>query len=91
MLLTSGRLTGFIGGGGRSRALDVEPSFGTFGGLFDAPGYTVWNAGASWKLLRHLELFGRVNNVFDRRYEEVFGFPALGRAALAGFRVATSR
>ena len=37
-------------GGGRGRVLDVEPSFGTFGGLFDAAGYAVWNAGASWRV-----------------------------------------
>jgi outer membrane cobalamin receptor len=91
VLITSGRFTGYVQGGGRSGVLDVEPSFGAFGGLFDAPGYTVWNAGASWKLVPHVELFGRVNNVFDRRYEEVLGYPALGRTGLAGFRIVTSR
>ena len=29
---------------------------------------------------RPLEVFGRVENLFDRDYEEAFGFPALGRA-----------
>ena len=84
-------ITGWIRGGGRGRVLAVEPSYGTFGGLFDAAGYAVWNAGGSWRLSNRLELFARVENLFDRDYEEVFGYPALGRGALAGIRVATSR
>jgi outer membrane cobalamin receptor len=86
-----GRWTAWTRGGGRGRVLAVEPTYGTFGGLFTAAGYGVWNAGASWKLTRQFELFGRVENLFDRRYEEVFGFPALGRGAMAGVRIAASR
>jgi outer membrane cobalamin receptor len=85
------RITGWIRGGGRGRVLTVEPSQGTFGGLFDAAGYNVWNAGASVRLSRQVEIFGRLDNLFDRRYEEVFGFPALGRGAMAGLRLATGR
>ena len=43
------------------------------GGLFDAAGYNVWNAGMSWRVTRRLELFGRIENLFNREYEEVFG------------------
>jgi outer membrane receptor protein involved in Fe transport len=28
-----------------------------------------------------------VNNLTDEQYSEVFGFPALGRTAIAGFKV----
>ncbi len=35
---------------------------------------------------RALELFGRVENLLDRDYEEVAGFPALGINVLAGVR-----
>jgi outer membrane cobalamin receptor len=89
--VSRGRIAGWIRGGGRGRVLAVEPSYGTFGGLFDAKGYNVWNAGASWRVARQLEVFGRVENLFDREYEEVFGFPALGRGAMAGLRIAASR
>jgi outer membrane receptor protein involved in Fe transport len=89
--VSRGRVIGWVRGGGRGRVLAVEPSYGTFGGLFDAAGYGVWNAGASWRLSRQLELFGRIENLFDREYEEVFGFPALGRGAMAGIRIAASR
>ena len=65
--------------------------FGTFGGLFDAPGYSVWNAGASCERLGSLDVFGRVENLFDRDYEEAFGFPALGRRFTAGLRIAAGR
>ena len=91
VLLSGGRLSAFFQGGARSSVRDVDPSFGTFGGLYDAPGYNVWNAGASWTLWSRLQLFGRVTNLFDRDYEESLGYPALGRSAMVGLRVATSR
>jgi outer membrane receptor protein involved in Fe transport len=91
LILTSGRLGAFVRAGGRSKALDVEPSFGTFGGLFDAPGYQVWSAGGSWRIARSIEAYGRVENLFDRVYEEALGYPALGRRATAGVRIAAGR
>ena len=78
-------------GGGRGRVLDVEPSYGTFGGLFYSKGYNVWNTGASLRLHRGVEVFGRIDNLFGRSYEEALGFPALGRGAVAGLRVAAGR
>jgi outer membrane receptor protein involved in Fe transport len=60
-----------------------------------SPGYTVANLGARYQLNRHLELFGRVNNLFDTRFYTaaqlgVTGFTAEGNflarpfAAVAG-------
>ena len=89
--LSRGKASAWVRGGGRGRVLAVEPSYGTFGGLFDAAGYSVWNAGAAWRVSRQIEIFGRVENLFDRRYEEIYGFPALGRGAVAGLRIAASR
>jgi outer membrane cobalamin receptor len=86
--ITTSRLTAFLRGGGRGKVLDVEPSLGTFGGLFQADGYQVWHAGAAWRVVRGVEAFARVENLFDRSYEESFGFPALGRRAVAGLRIA---
>lgn len=88
---TAGPFTSFVSGGARSRVLDVEPSFGTFGGLHYASGFNVWNAGASWKLGGIGELYARVENLFDEAYEEALGFPALGRRATVGLRVAAGR
>ncbi len=85
---------------GRGTVLDLEPNFGAgacFGmpascrAVFDAPGYASTDAGGSFRLTETLELYGRVSNLFDRSYEEVLGFPALGRAGIIGLRVTGSR
>ena len=87
----TGRLAGFVTAGGRSHTRDVDPSFGTFGGLFDSPGYAVVHAGGAWRATRNIDVFARITNLFDRDYEEVLGFPALGRGVMAGVRVAAGR
>ena len=61
------------------------------GGKLQAPGYTVADAGATVRVTRYLDAFVRVLNLFDRQYEEALGFPALGRHAMAGIRVAARR
>lgn len=71
----------------RSSVLDVEPSFGTFGGLFTAPGFAVLDAGASWRIGRQVTVFGRGLNLLDRQYEEAFGYPSPGRLGMIGVRV----
>ncbi len=86
--VTHGRLTGFAIGSVRGEVLDVEPSFGASGGLFEAPGYFVMSAGASYRLTPRLSVYGRVTNLFDEDYEEAFGFPSPGRGGFAGVRVA---
>ena len=89
--LSASRLSAFFRGGGRGTVLDVEPTNGTFGGLFDNPGYSVWNAGVTWSAAGFVDVFGRIENVFDRDYEEALGFPALGRRATVGLRIAAGR
>jgi vitamin B12 transporter len=51
-----------------------------------APGYTVVNLAASFTIDKHLAVFGRVDNLFDRHFQNPVGFlqPALG--AFAGIR-----
>jgi outer membrane cobalamin receptor len=85
------RATAFVEVIARSRILDVEPNFGSFGGLFYSPGYLVANAGASVRVGGGLELTARVLNVGDRAYEETLGYPALRRSAMVGLRVAAGR
>ena len=45
-----------------------------------APGYAVLNLDARWKLAKNLELFGRVDNLFNRKYAN---FGVLGSNAFA--------
>lgn len=88
VLWATGRLAAFAEIRGRGRALDVEPSFGASAGLFEAPGFTVVDAGATWHLTPRLDAFARVLNLLDREYEEAYGFPAQRRIGMAGVRVA---
>jgi outer membrane cobalamin receptor len=86
-----GRGSAFVTAGARSRTLDIDPSFGAFGGLFDNAGHAVVAAGGAWRIGGRIELYGRVTNLFDRRYEEVLGFPALPRSVFGGIRIAARR
>lgn len=88
LLWTRRALTAFAGVRARGEVLDVEPSFGAFGGLFDAAGFTVVDAGASWRFAHGVEVFARALNLFDRSYEEFLGYPAPGRLGVVGVRVA---
>jgi outer membrane receptor protein involved in Fe transport len=93
VIVDAGRLSAFLQGRGRTSARDIDASFGAppFGGLYEAPGFKVWDAGASWRIVGGVDAFARVLNLFDRGYEETFGFPALGRSVIAGVRVAAGR
>jgi len=75
----------------RGASLDAEPAFGPGGGLYENTGHAVVDVGGSYRLVRGVEVFARVLNLFDRTYEEVLGYPAPGRTAFAGVRVAARR
>lgn len=75
----------------RGAALDAEPAFGPSGGLYDNPGHAVVDVGGAFRLMRGVEVFGRVLNLFDRAYEEVLGFPSPGRTVFVGVRLLYSR
>ena len=59
-----------------------------FGGPnFDIEDYSFVNIAAEYEVNPHLSLFGRIDNLTNEHYSEVFGFPALGRAAYGGVKV----
>jgi vitamin B12 transporter len=59
-----------------------------FGGPnFDIEDYSFVNIAAEYEVNPHLSIFGRINNLTNEHYSEVFGFPALGRAAYGGVKV----
>jgi len=59
-----------------------------FGGPnFDIEDYSVANFAAEYAFNSHVTIFARVANLTNEHYAEVFGFPALGRAAYGGFRL----
>ncbi|BCS31646.1 catecholate siderophore receptor CirA [Luteitalea sp. TBR-22] len=91
VILTAGRTSGFVRVDSRGDTQDIDPSFGANAGIFTNPGYLTVDAGASWRVLERVEVFGRALNLLDTDYEEIFGFPALGRSVMVGVRVAASR
>ena len=76
----------------RGRTLDTEPNDGLSAGSYGLPclfpdaGYAVLNGGFSYRLRRGLEIYGHLNNILDRKYEEVLGYPALPLNFLAGVK-----
>jgi iron complex outermembrane receptor protein len=87
----SSRMSAFADLTLRSQILDLEPNYGSFGGLFFSAGYSVLNAGVSIPIRRGVEVYARGLNLADRSYEETLGYPALGRSAMVGVRVAAGR
>jgi outer membrane cobalamin receptor len=75
----------------RGVTLDAEPAFGPSGGLYENPARAVVDFGGSFRIVRGVDLYARVLNLFDKAYEEVLGFPAPGRTAFAGVRFAAGR
>ncbi|HIE65027.1 MAG: TonB-dependent receptor [Nitrospira sp.] len=60
---------------------DLDPiSFATV----TAPDYIVMNITASFELHENVEVFGRIDNVFDVDYDEVLGFNTPGFTAFGG-------
>jgi len=59
-----------------------------FGGPnFDIEDYCFVNIAAEYEVNPHLSIFGRIDNLTNEHYSEVFGFPALGRAAYGGMKL----
>lgn len=48
--------------------------------------YVMVNAGADYQVTDHLQVFGRVENLLDQDYEEVYGFNTQGFTAFAGLK-----
>jgi outer membrane receptor protein involved in Fe transport len=76
----------------RGAVLDVDPTLGlsacSYGMqcFFTNHGYTRADAGFSYRLPRGVEIYGRLNNFLNQKYEEVFGFPALHLNFMAGMK-----
>lgn len=49
--------------------------------------YTLGRLAASYQLTSELQLYGRVDNLFDEDYEDVYGYATPGRGVYGGLRV----
>jgi vitamin B12 transporter len=52
-----------------------------------APGYNTINLAANYKVSENLTVFGRIDNLLDRHYEDPFGFEKTGIGVYGGVRV----
>jgi vitamin B12 transporter len=52
----------------------------------ELPSYTLVNVGGSYLVADRVEIYGRVDNLFDEEYEDVISYNTPGRAFYAGFR-----
>lgn len=50
-------------------------------------GYWVVDAAANYAINEHVEVFGRIENLFDEHYQEVFGFGSVGFGVFGGLRL----
>jgi vitamin B12 transporter len=54
---------------------------------FDIEDYSFVNIAAEYEINPHMSIFGRIDNLANEHYAEVFGFPALGRAIYGGVKL----
>jgi len=47
-------------------------------GITSDPSYVKWDLGTSYNVTRKFSVLARVENLFDRRYQDAVGYPALG-------------
>jgi vitamin B12 transporter len=50
------------------------------------PSYTLVNLGADYRINETWQLYGRAENLLDRKPQEIFSFRGVGRAFYAGIR-----
>ncbi len=55
-------------------------------GITSNPGYARWDLAASFRSSHRMTYFAAFENLANDRYEEVLGYPALGRSVRAGLR-----
>ena len=76
----------------RGQVLDVEPNYGLGACQLDLPclfmnkGYARVDGGFFYRLPMDVEIYGRLDNTLDQKYEEVLGYPSLPFNFLAGLR-----
>jgi outer membrane cobalamin receptor len=75
----------------RGRALDIEPTLGASGGVFWNAGFFDAGININYRIRGHLTAYANLRNAFDRRYEEIYGFPAPLLNVVAGIKWSLAR
>jgi outer membrane cobalamin receptor len=55
-------------------------------GLTRNPGYARFDVASSYTVGRSVTFYARATNLFDKQYQDVLGFPALGRDVRIGVK-----
>jgi len=63
----------------------TDPSFAPVNVILQE--YVLVNLSAEYRITPHVALFGRIENLFDENYEEVFSYATPGQSAYGGVRV----
>jgi vitamin B12 transporter len=64
----------------------ADRSFDDAANAIPLQSYVLWDIRASYPIGRGVEVYGRVENLTDKRYETAYQYGTLGRAAYAGVR-----
>jgi vitamin B12 transporter len=67
--------------------LAVGDSFDDAGNFTRLKGYAIAGVRAAYPVTDAIEVYGRVENLFDRKYQTVASYGAMGRAAYGGVRL----
>jgi vitamin B12 transporter len=88
LALNADARTGFgISVGCTLRLVSDSVDRSAFGERVRLDGYALADLRAAYAITERVELYGRVENLFDEEYETVLGYGTPGRAAYAGLRV----
>ena len=58
-----------------------------FGALIDLDDFEVLDISMSYQVTSEIEVFARIENVFDEKYQEVIGYLTPRRGSYLGFRI----
>lgn len=86
-----GKLDANLLGYFRGRDLDVEPNYGASEGLFWNGGYVYTGINLNYQVRGNLTAYVNLHNALDRRYEEVYGYPAPLLNVVAGLKWSLAR
>ena len=65
----------------------VGQRYNTPGNIQSIPSFLVWNFSATYEVNKHVQVYTRVDNIFNEKYEEVLFFGTPIRSIFGGMRV----
>ena len=85
------KLDANVTSGFRGHALDVEPNFGASAGFYNHNGYQNVGVNLKYRVRGNLTMYVNLHNLFNQRYEEIYGYPAPLFNLVAGVKWSLAR